>query len=154
MAIKLGIIGLPNTGKSFSRKSIKRGEDVFVIAPTRKGMHLTTSDGKPIQPFNLEFGEWKTTEAIMKAKGYSTIAQTLEQVMKSDKEVKVTGNWIICKKLKDLETYLKWVSLKMPLIKTIILPDFTHFISEVIADPAFIGRKAGGEAFQRLNTLY
>ena len=31
----------------------------------------------------------------------------------------------------------------------LILPDFTHYISEVIANKNFILRKSGGEAFQR-----
>jgi len=42
----------------------------------------------------------------------------------------------------------------MPHIKTIIIPDFTHFISAILADRKFIARKAGGEAFQRLILIF
>lgn len=153
MAVKLGLIGLPNTGKSFSRKTIKKGEEVFVIAPSRKGMHLTTSDGNPIQKFNISFEDLKTTEEIIKNKGYGNTEAILAKILTlSDdvaKKFTFSGNWLLCKDLSKLETCLKFVSEKLPHIKTIILPDFTHFVSGVIADPAFIKRKAGGEAFQR-----
>jgi hypothetical protein len=36
-----------------------------------------------------------------------------------------------------------------PDIKYLVLPDFTHFISNILSSKAFITRKAGGEAFQR-----
>lgn len=119
MAIKIGIIGIPNSGKSYSRKSIKNGEEVFVLAPSHKSMHLTTSDGKPIQKSITKDGNW------------------------------VSGNWKLIKSLPALSANLKYISAKMPQIKTVIVPDFTHFISRIIADKGFISRKAGGEAFQR-----
>ncbi|MCP4255028.1 MAG: hypothetical protein GY775_16800 [Candidatus Scalindua sp.] len=116
MAIKLGLIGLPNTGKSFSRKTIKNGEEVFIIAPSHKAMHITDSKGIPLKKLS---------------------------------EDKKTGNWLINKNLTLLPKILEYIDKDRPEIKTIILPDFTHFISAVIADKKFISRKAGGEAFQR-----
>lgn len=116
MAVKLGLIGFPNSGKSFSRKTIKKGEEVFVIAPSHKAMHITDSSGKPIKKLT------------------------------SDKK---EGNWTINKNLAILPKILEYVSNDRPDIKTIILPDFTHFISAIISDKKFISRKSGGEAFQR-----
>lgn len=37
----------------------------------------------------------------------------------------------------------------MPHIKVIILPDFTHYISKILATKSFIEQKSGGQAFQR-----
>lgn len=119
MAIKIGIIGIPNSGKSYSRKTIVKGEEVFVLAPSHKSMHITTSDDKPIKKAHFENKAW------------------------------VSGNWTLVKTLPALSSYLKYISNDMPQIKTIIVPDFTHFISRIIADKGFISRKAGGEAFQR-----
>jgi hypothetical protein len=153
MAVKLGIIGLPNTGKSFSRRNIEKGEEVFVIAPSRKNMHLKSSDGQTIKQLNVGFKDLKTTEELMRAKNYPHIRDLFIKAMAAPPEAKkdfnISGNWVVCKKLSDLEVYLKFVDKMMPHIKTIILPDFTHFVSEVIADQEFIKRKAGGEAFQR-----
>ena len=116
MAIKLGLIGFPNSGKSFSRKTIKKGEEVFVIAPSHKAMHITDSSGKPIKKLSDD---------------------------------KKSGNWVVISDLKILPKILEYVSKDRPEIKTIILPDFTHFISAIVSDKKFIARKAGGEAFQR-----
>jgi hypothetical protein len=116
MAIKIGIVGEPNSGKSFARKTIVSGEKIFVIAPSHKAMHITDSSGNPIQ--------------------------------KASPDGK-TGNWTIQKDLSKLPTLLNHISNNRPDITTIILPDFTHFISKILADKAFINRKSGGEAFQR-----
>jgi len=119
MALKIGIVGPPNSGKSYSRTFIEKGEEVFVIAPSHKMTHITTSNGEPIK-----------------------------QLVKDDKGNYVSGNWTLCPSLDKLPLILDFVQ-KLPHIKVVILPDFTHFISKIIADPNFIKRKAGGEAFQR-----
>ena len=119
MAYKIGITGLPNTGKSYSRKTIIDGENTFVIAPSQKATHITTTDGQPIK-----------------------------KLVKDANGNYVSGNFVINSDLNTLPAILNFVD-SLPHIKTLILPDFTHFISAVLSDPNFIKRKQGGEAFQR-----
>lgn len=61
----------------------------------------------------------------------------------------LTGNIIHCEKLDDLQLYINFVDKWMPWIHTIILPDFTHFISETITSDVFISRKANGEQYAK-----
>lgn len=119
MAFKIGIVGSPNTGKSYSRKTIERGEDVFIIAPSQKATHVTTSDGKP-----------------------------LKRVERNEDGSYISGNFTICSDLSILPNILQFVN-ELPQIKTLILPDFTHFVSAVLANRTFISRKAGGDSFQK-----
>ena len=59
------------------------------------------------------------------------------------------GNIILCEKLSSLLFFINFVDKWMPWIHTIILPDFTHFISETITTPEFINRKIGGEQYAK-----
>jgi hypothetical protein len=152
MAIKLGIVGVPNSGKSFSRKTIKNGEEVFIIAPSHKATHITDNKGKPLKRFNISIeGVGSSTKEIMDKfpSSFATSHDVAKQSIKTDKKVTYEGNYVTVRGLKHLEMYLQLVDKKLPNIKTVILPDFTHFISAIIASKEFIKRKAGGEAFQR-----
>lgn len=143
MALKLGIAGPPNSGKSFSRKTIKDGESVFIIAPSAKATHMTTSDGLPLKRLNPAA---KTFEEAYPGYTVSKIVRSL--VGKDLKSSKFIGNYVNSP-LEDVIYILKFINSNMPQIKTVILPDFTHFISKVLANKDFIKRKSGGEAFQR-----
>jgi hypothetical protein len=120
MAFKIGIVGDVNTGKSYSRKFIEKGDEVFIIAPSQKATHMTTSDGKPFK-----------------------------KLVRDEKGNYVSGNYVVNGNLQNLISILNFVDKNIPHIKTLILPDFTHFISAVLSDDQFIRRKSGGEAFQR-----
>jgi hypothetical protein len=61
----------------------------------------------------------------------------------------LTGNIILCEKLEQLQFFIFFVNKWMPWIHTIILPDFTHFISEKITSQEFINRKIGGEQYAK-----
>lgn len=149
MAIKLGIIGLPNSGKSYSRKFIEKGEEVFVLAPSAKSRHITDSQGVPLKKLNISFGGYKTLEELRVKTKVATIHDLIPTFLTKDpKDLEITGNWAMCK-LDNIQNYLKLINDYMPHIKTIIIPDFTHFISAVLANKEFIRRKSGGEAFQR-----
>jgi hypothetical protein len=149
MAIKLGLIGPPNTGKSYSRKFIDKGEDVFVLAPSAKMRHITDSDNKPLKKLDIKYGKYANVEELRIALKVETVHQLIPTFLeKKPEELEITGNWAMCK-LDSVENYLQFVDKFMPHIKTIIIPDFTHFISAILANKKFISRKQGGEAFQR-----
>lgn len=146
MAIKLGIIGEPNTGKSFSRTFIDKGEEVFIIMPSAKAAHITDSSGKALKRLNISTPTSVNIEALAEKNKL-----TQEEVISKFaliQEPTITGNYVVTK-LEYVQTYLQFVSKYMPSIKTIIIPDFTHYISAILADRKFIARKQGGEAFQR-----
>lgn len=144
MAFKIGIVGSPNTGKSYSRKFIEKGEEVFVVAPSAKMMHITDSSGKPLKKFNISMGGKNSDEL---AKMANVDIHHLFPLIKG-KPYETSGNYIVCK-LENVKDYLTFINDNMPQIKTIIIPDFTHFISAILANRDFIKRKSGGEAFQR-----
>lgn len=150
MAYKIGIIGLTNTGKSFSRKTIKNGEECFILSPSHKALHIRDSKGESLKPLNISTETTKFNNldefAVKLGTNKNGIASKL---LKVSSPIIITGNYVVMKDVRVLEDWIKFVATKMPHIKTLILPDFTHYISEVIAQKEFIQRKSGGEAFQR-----
>jgi len=149
MAFKIGIVGDFNTGKSYARKFIERGEDVFVLAPSAKALHITDSSGVPLKHMDIEYKEYKTLKDLQIKMGTNTIHELIPTFLKKPAgEFKITGNYVRCT-LYNIGNYLELIDKYMPHIKTIIIPDFTHFLSAIMANKAFIQRKAGGEAFQR-----
>jgi hypothetical protein len=147
MAIKIGIIGEPNTGKSYSRKFIEKGEEIFVLAPSAKSRHITNTEGEPLKRLNASTSISPTLEDMAIKLGKQSIHEVIPALMNKE-GVTITGNYIVGK-LQDVYNYLQIIDKEMPNIKTVIIPDFTHFISAILADRKFISRKAGGEAFQR-----
>lgn len=147
MAYKIGIVGLTNTGKSFSRKTLRKGEDVFVLSPTQKALHIRDSDGNPLKPLNVATDKSPSLMEIAKATGTSRNTVVYKLLNKSG--LSITGNYFVMKDLKYLEAWLQFIDKQMPHIKILIMPDFTHYISEILSNKEFIQRKSGGEAFQR-----
>lgn len=156
MAFPIGIIGDYNTGKSYSRKSIVKGEECFVISPSAKATHLFTSEGKPVKMLNLGTEKNPTTRDLIEAINKAVPALGLKDLAgvvrfhaaKPIKDVTITGNHCVAT-LHTVAMYLKFIDTNMPHIKNIFIGDFTHFLSAILADPSFIERKAGGEAYQR-----
>ena len=148
MAYKIGLVGLTNTGKSFSRRTIKNGEEVFILSPSQKALHIRDSKGNPLKPLNISTETSKNTEEIC-AKIGVTRNNLAGKLIRNNTPLAITGNYLVMKDVRLLEDWIRFVSTKMPNIKVLILPDFTHYISEVIAQKEFIQRKSGGEAFQR-----
>lgn len=148
MAYKIGIIGLTNTGKSFSRRTITNGEEVFILSPSHKALHIKDSKGNPLKPLNVSTDTSKSLDEIA-LKLNTTRNAVMSKLLKVSNPYNITGNYVVMKDIRYLEDWVKFVSLKMPHIKILIMPDFTHYISEVIAQKEFIQRKSGGEAFQR-----
>lgn len=161
MAYKIGIMGPVNTGKSFSRRSIEKGENVFVIQPSMKASHLLRSGPeprKPIGPFDIKTDKFKSlrdAKTALNATSDTAIVELWNRKLEPGKlkPENILGNVQLVKDLNQIPIWLKFVDIHMPWIDTVILADFTHFISEVIADKGFIERKHGGEAYQRLTKI-
>lgn len=158
MGHKLGIGGVPNSGKSFSRRTIKDGENVIILAPSNKATHLKTTEGVPLKPFDIRTSSFANSEQACAALGAKHGVNSIHSLLKYWTDVlpegtftpeNITGNIQVIEKLEHLPIWTEFVSKHLPWVHTIIIPDFTHFISRVISTDEFIQRKAGGEAYQR-----
>ena len=110
MAQKIGIMGPPNSGKSFSRSTLTNPEAAVVLMPSVKNTYLKDKEGKPLP----------------------RLPKVPEMKAFVEKSEKIPGNWEVMQGINDITTYLQIVSAKMPHVKTAILPDFTHYISKRI----------------------
>jgi len=156
MAQRFAIEGSENTGKSFARSFIKKGEECFLLSPTPKFSYLTDSDGNPVKRLNLKTDSNPTTNDLLKVvfkenahkKNTGDLIKFL--VKNPDKAAKIVaeGNHIVAT-LDQLGAYLKFISDYMPHIKNVFIGDFSLFLSHVLATQEFIERKQGGEAYQR-----
>jgi len=153
MATRLGILGFPNTGKSFSRSFIKKGEECFVISPSGKEHFLKHSEGKPIEKLNISLGPFDSTEKVMANLKLESIHQVIRAFNQTGFPVgvplKITGNYVICDDVNYVFDYLKFISKHMLHIKNVFQADFTHFVSKIITGQVFRSRKSGGEAFAK-----
>lgn len=154
MSSKIAIAGIPNSGKSYSRRTIKDGENVFILMPSVKATHIHDSSGTPLKTFDLQTKNFANKEAYMEKLGVNNVHKLVSYINQRVKAGLITkenvkGNIQVVKDLGDLPIWLEFVSKHLTWIHTLIIPDFTHYISEVIATDEFIGRKAGGEAYQR-----
>jgi len=165
MAYMIGLMGDYSSGKSYSRRFIKDGRECFLISPSAKVPHLLYDDEdgsrKPVGRFSISSERSPDTKSYidgfnkaLNAK-FTEVADMLAWLANNPATANklvptatITGNHVAAK-LRNVEGLLKFISDYMPHIKTIFIGDFTHFLSQVLADTAFISRKAGGEAFQR-----
>lgn len=157
MAFRLGIVGAENTGKSFSRSFIPDGENVLIIAPSNKATWLTNSQNITVGPLDIQTPKvqgWEQAQKLLKLPSQSHV---IKYIMDEPtyvpgvtlKRANLPGNIIVLKHLTHLPIWLDFADKYMPWIHTIILPDFTHFISEIISQKTFIEKKHGSEAYQK-----
>lgn len=146
MAHRLGLAGLTNTGKSYSRRTIKEGKDTFIIMPSQKMTHLQV-DGKPAKRVDFTIdGKFKFSE-MRKAQSDKVI---LKQLLQNPPEkIELEGNYVVVRTLDELALWSQVIDKVFKNIKTLIQPDFTHYISNIIAGNQFRSRNSGGEAFSR-----
>jgi hypothetical protein len=162
MAKKAAIGGAPNSGKSYSRRTIRDGENVFLLQPSVKAAHLFT--GPPdkrvaIGDFELQTKKGNLQETInglfqtekITAPTPHHLVHYFNETLPpgSIKKEQLMGNIQLVKDVANIPHWLKFINNHLPWVHTVLISDFTHFISEIIARPAFINRKAGGEAYQR-----
>lgn len=154
MAHKIALCGEPNTGKSFSRRTIKDGENIFILASSNKATHLKDSKGVPLQPFNVKTNNFDNIDQAM-AKNKVTSRYHLVNFWNEKltpgrfTAENLKGNVEVINSITQLPIWLEFISKHLTWIHTVIIPDFTHFISREISEDSFINRKAGGEAYQR-----
>jgi hypothetical protein len=154
MAYRVGIMGPPNTGKSYSRRFIKKGQNTFILQPSMKASHLLEDGLKPIGAFDIsgeKFKNLKEAKELLNTPSTNAVIDYFNRKIAPGKfkRENVKGNVQLVKDLNMLPVWMKFIDIHMPWIDTIILADFTHYLSEVISDQNFIERKAGGEAYQR-----
>lgn len=117
---------------------------------------------KPVKPFNIKSpeGKYNSTEealALITKPELKSLAFVLANIdakkpidyFGKNPRQYLTGNVILCEELENLQLFISFVNKWMPWIHTIILPDFTHFVSEAITSPVFIARKANGEQYSK-----
>lgn len=156
MSYKIAIGGDANSGKSYSRRTIRDGDNVFVLQPSVKAAHLFTGpeDARlPVKFFDLQTKKGNVKDT-MGAVGAGNVHQLINYFNEKQKPGSITkenlkGNVQLIKEAGLLSIWLRFINDHLPWIHTVIISDFTHFISRIISDPAFINRKAGGEAYQR-----
>lgn len=153
MAFRVGITGLPNTGKSFAWTFYKKGEEVLAICPSAKIIHVRDSEGNLPQPLEIAIeGKGSTSEEVIKALGARNLNEVVKRIVDHNapkNKVSAKGNMVTCSDVNYVKYYKLFASEYMPHIKIVLCPDFTHYISYVISSKAFMSRKHGGEAFQR-----
>jgi hypothetical protein len=179
MGQRLGLAGFQNTGKSFTRRYIPDGENVIVIQPSRKASYLftgpkgvenftteqideaiKTGKRRMLGTFDLvspegKFKNLQQAAAGLKDSGPHTdqfdALRTLLKYKKAGyfKPEHLKGNVIFAPQFEDLQTSLQFVDKLLPWVHTVILPDFTHFITERITSQNFLNQKFGNEAFSR-----
>ena len=151
MARRIGLIGQPNTGKSFSRTFIEDVSDCFVISPSDKDAYLRNGD-KPAKALDLTI-KGEDYRKVAKDKKLS-VNQLIKAIVTSPPpDMKVSGHHVFVADLNYIETYIKFINDYMPHIKNLFIADFTHLISDVVTSKAFMRRNSGGQAFARYTDL-
>jgi hypothetical protein len=154
MGIRIGIVGNPNTGKSFSRSFLKEGKKTFMVAPNQKLSYLVDENDAPLGRADIMYKKpdgktAKYSKVVTETKAL-TAGQFLKFVLETEGlEVKVTGNIAVVESFKELSYWTSIVDRFMPEIHTLLMPDFTHYISAITGSVKFIEQKSGGQAFQR-----
>jgi hypothetical protein len=150
MAHRIGLVGMPNTGKSFSRVTLKEPKKTFVISPSQKMTYLKDEEGKALPQADITTPDGSFRDVVVKLRQAKPIEfLNFVMAMPDKSKVTLTGNHIVVRTLQELAAWTHLVNELRPEIHTLILPDFTHYISSIIGSSDFIKRKSGGEAFQR-----
>lgn len=150
MAFRVGITGLPNTGKSFAWKHYN-GDDVFAICPSSKIVHIRKSDNKLPELVNITI-KGKSQQEVMQEKNYKTVAHLMNALSisgLSKSDVQVTGDYVICSDVRLVSGVKKFVDNYMPIKKILLTPDFTHYVNYIMQSQEFRNRKIGSEAFAK-----
>lgn len=159
MAKKIAVIGPVNSGKSMARRNLNP-EEVFVLAPSKKMLHLKEKDGSELKPLDISTKQSKGINNVIKSLNKQvkqvTNPETLLGYLASKREaflgkdiLDISGSWMICSDMSYLSNCMTFIRHFMPEKKIINVPDFTHYISNRIRSPHFRSRSKGGEAYAR-----
>lgn len=153
---RIGLLGPPNTGKSFARTFLP-GEECLVLMPSVKQPFLYDKKGKSCTELEIysevvqdpiELAKrLKWTEKNQEKPSIYTMASLTKIVeVKGEsalENIRYRGNYVYVGDFLKLPFVLKYVSLYMPHIKVIVLADFTHYLSNYVKSDAFLGRTKG-----------
>jgi hypothetical protein len=123
---------------------------------------ITKGTRKPVRNFDLVSPEkkWGSIRELIAKRPKSSPSQivTQEMVIRELIEKKPTGyfspehlkgNVILCKDLTMLKIWLWFIDRHLPWVHTVILPDFTHFITEVVTSLDFRNKQFGGDQYKK-----
>ena len=155
MAGRIGLCGEPNSGKSYAGKTIKKGEEWFIISPNEKKTYIKLSNGELLPYFNLRTDKTPNTNEICKNLDIEVthdlgviIAGFTKKKLPLDSLI-LEGNKATVKDISQVDAIMRLISDRRPDIKYILLPDFTHYLNIVMSSKKFLSRNSGGEAFAR-----
>lgn len=171
MAIRLGLLGEPNSGKSFGR-SFLDGEKCFAILPSSKETYLYKEHSypknpKPVDPLTIVSKAGTTNEELAFKLGFnanthlSPMHFLVSKILTDGKfreSVSISGNYVNAQTMGEIPMFSKFVEQCLPNINIIILPDFTHFLSNTMGTKKFQDNKGYGKyvitAIEALNVFF
>jgi hypothetical protein len=151
MALKMGLLGGPNTGKTFSQAFLTRPEEVFVLSPTDKVKHLGAKGDYKIKFFNVSY-DGKSFDDTAKHYGLANDLALIRKMMMEDMrddKLAVTGDYFMVSKIKSLAAWKTFIPKYMPQKRIIWTNDFSHYISGIAASDEFRARTSKDQAFAR-----
>lgn len=179
MAYRLGICGKQNSGKSFTRRYIPDGHRVAIVQPSKKASYLYTGPDeaadlsmeeldaaikegrrKLIKNFDMVSpkGNGMTLKELVSEYAMKTPHATIYDLLQMYNEHKpsgyltqehIKGNVFYAPTFRDMKIASEFVNKHMPWVHTLILPDFTHFITERLTSDSFLAQTASGQAYAR-----
>jgi hypothetical protein len=172
MGIRVGLLGAPNTGKSFGR-SYLNGEDCFAILPSTKEPYLYKKGTYPDNPKLVDklvfFTEKNpTTESVAGHASIGWNAQSkdtpevaiMKRILKKPSladTIKFSGNYYVASTMLDIPVVAEFIEKFTP-IRVIIIADFTHFLTNIMGTESFQNSSGYGKfvkvAIQTLNIFF
>lgn len=173
MGTRIGLLGSPNTGKSFGR-SFLNGEECFAVLPSTKEPYLYKQGTYPDNPQlvdKLEFYTDKNPDtksvASHKSIGWSEksgVAPEMAIIRRMlanpalGKAIKCRGNYFVSPHMLDIPIISDFLQLFRPEIKILILADFTHFLTNITGTDKFQNTAGYGKfaklAIESLNVFF
>lgn len=157
MALKFGILGEPNTGKSYSRKNLP-AEDVIVLMPSDKTTYLYNKDGKAAKELSISTSKVDGVAFAEKLGWKKDIPPALYTILatmnSSDLQAKaasfnIEGSHLLISDLTLLPTVLDFIS-KFTTKSIVILADFTHYLTNYTRTPYFQSKSAGYDKYVKM----
>lgn len=157
MAIKFGLLGSPNTGKSYSRKNLP-AEDTIVLMPSDKFTYLYNKDKTAAPELTISTSKVDNESFATKLgwkKDVPPALHTILTIMNSpDLQSKassfnISGSYLLVQDLTTLPQVLDFIS-KFTSKSIIILADFTHYLTNFTRTPYFQSKSAGYDKYVKM----
>lgn len=148
MAIPIGVFGPPDSGKSFSRSTMRRPKEQFMLSTTPKDLYFEGEEQQLLVTHKKSASLAQVIKDTGDLRKSGQLVNYLGQALQSNQELKMHGNFDRCR-LSDLGTYLMAVDKYMPHVKVIHVEDMTHYITKRITSRQFIGDTQKDRAYGR-----